>query len=152
MEPTLVATYEDFLVDITHLDHVRPTTQRAYRYELARAAADFHFAVPLDALSLADLEAWISRGQATASTIGRRTATFRRFFDWAARHEHCRRDPLIGFRPPRARQQLPRPIREAREQQALDAAIAAAAQPYRLILLILRETGMRAASCTTCGG
>jgi integrase/recombinase XerD len=39
---------------------------------------------------------------------------------------------------------LPRPIREEREQRALDAAIAAAPAPYRLILTILRETGMRA--------
>jgi site-specific recombinase XerC len=101
---------------MSHLDHLRPTTQRVYRYELARAAAESHFAVTLDALSLADLDAWISRDKATPSTIGRRTATFRRFFDWAVRHGYCMRDPSIGFRPPRARQQLPRPIRETREQ------------------------------------
>ncbi len=144
MEPTLGATYEGFLADATHLDHLRPNTLRAYRYELALAAIDGRFALALDALSLADLEAWIGRDAATPSTIGRRTATFRRFFTWAVRHGHCTRDPLIGFRPPRARQQLPRPIRAAAEQQALDAAIATAPQPYRLILIILRETGMRA--------
>jgi integrase/recombinase XerD len=127
-----------------YLDHLRPNTLRAYRYELALAAADPRFAVALDAFSLADLEAWIARDQATPRTIGRRTATFRRFFAWAIRHEHCNRDPLIGFHPPRASAQLPRPIRETREQQALDAAIAAAPRPYRLILTILRETGMRA--------
>ncbi len=38
---------------------------------------------------------------------------------------------------------LPRPIREQHEQRSLDAAIAAAPQPYRLIFTILRETGMR---------
>lgn len=144
MEPTLGTTYEGFLADATHLDHLRPNTVRAYRYELALAAADSRFALALDALSLADLETWIARDRASSSTIGRRTATFRRFFAWAIRHGYCLRDPLIGFRPPRARQHLPRPIREAREQQSLDAAIAAAPQPYRLILLILRETGMRA--------
>ena len=144
MERTLATTFEHFLADATYLDHLRPNTLRAYRYDLALAAADARFAVVLDALSLADLEAWIARDQATPRTIGRRTATFRRFFAWAMRHEHCTRDPLIGFRPPRPRTQLPRPIREAREQQVLDAAIATAPRPYRLILTILRETGMRA--------
>ena len=38
---------------------------------------------------------------------------------------------------------LPRPIRSTKERSAVDAAIAAAPQPYRLILMILRETGMR---------
>ncbi len=49
-----------------------------------------------------------------------------------------------GYPPVRARRRLPRPIREDREQRALDAAIAAAPQPYRLLVTILRETGMRA--------
>jgi integrase/recombinase XerD len=37
----------------------------------------------------------------------------------------------------------PRPIREQQEQRALDTAIGAAPQPYRLIFTVLRETGMR---------
>jgi integrase/recombinase XerD len=39
---------------------------------------------------------------------------------------------------------LPRPIREQQEQRALDAAIASAPPPYRLMFTLLRETGMRA--------
>jgi site-specific recombinase XerD len=130
MGSTLAATFESFLADALHLDHLRPHTLRAYRYELARAARDRRFAAALDTLSLADLEAWIARDGATPSTIGRRTATFRRFFAWAVRHEHCTRDPLRGFRSPRARQHLPRPICEPREQRAHDAAIAAAAHAH----------------------
>lgn len=38
---------------------------------------------------------------------------------------------------------LPRPIRQHTELELVDAAIAAAAQPYRLIFTLLRETGMR---------
>jgi integrase len=45
--------------------------------------------------------------------------------------------------PLRGRRRLPRPIREQQEQWALDAAIATAPQPYRLIFTLLRETGMR---------
>jgi len=139
-----VATYDAFLADMRHLEQLRPGTLRAYRYELAAAAASARFAVGLDALTLADLEDWIARPPANPSTVGRRAATVRRFFGWAIRHAHCARDPMAGYGSVRARRRLPRPIREAREQQALDAAIAVGREPYRLICTILRETGMRA--------
>jgi integrase/recombinase XerD len=89
------------------------------------------------------LEAWLTRLPAATSTVGRRIATFRRFFDWACRHGLCRSNPLAGRAPLRGRQRLPRPIREQYEQRVLDAAIATSPQPYRLIFLLLRETGMR---------
>src|SRR5207244_2158901 len=73
----------------------------------------------------------------------RRVATFRRFFGWAGRHAMCRRNPLADRTPVRGRRGLPRPIREQHEQRALDASIARTSQPYRLIFLLLRETGMR---------
>jgi hypothetical protein len=75
--------------------------------------------------------------------VSRRAATFRRFFAWALRHELCRRDPLAGHTGGRVRRQLPRPIRQYGERRALDAAMATAPQPYRLIFTILRETGLR---------
>jgi site-specific recombinase XerD len=84
---TLPQAYESFLADTAHLDHLRPHTLRAYRYELALAAADPRLAGDLAALSLADLEAWIARPPASPSTVGRRAATFRRFFAWAVRHD-----------------------------------------------------------------
>lgn len=143
MPTTLTTTYDAFLADATHLDQLRPHTLRAYRYELAAAATDTRLTGPLDTISLADLEAWIARAPASLSTVGRRAATFRRFFAWAVRHDLCARDPMGGYPPVRARRRLPRPIREDHEQRALDAAIAAASQPYRLIITILRETGMR---------
>ncbi len=144
MPTTLATTYDAFLADATHLDKLRPHTLRAYRYELAAAAHDARLRGPLDGISLAALEAWIARAPASPSTVGRRAATFRRFFAWAVRHDLCARDPMGGYPPVRARRRLPRPIREDREQRALDAAIAAAPQPYRLLVTILRETGMRA--------
>jgi len=141
---TLAQSYEGFLSDAAHLDQLRPHTLRAYRYELALAAADPRFVGDLAALSLADLEAWLARSPASPSTVGRRAATFRRFFAWAVRHDLCARDPLTGYTAARVRRRLPRPIREAGEQRLLDAAIAVAPPPYRLIFTLLRETGMRA--------
>ncbi len=144
MPDTLADHYERFLADAAHLARLRPRTVRAYRYELAAATADPRFAGPLDSLRLADLEAWLARPPAAPSTVGRRAATFARFFAWAIRHDYCGRDPLAGRAPTRARRSLPRPIRDAGERDALAAAIAAAPPPYRLIFTILRETGMRA--------
>jgi len=77
------------------------------------------------------------------TTLGRRVATLRRFFAWACRHGLCRSNPLAERAPLRGRRRLPQPIREQHEQRALDAAIATTPQPYRLIFLLLRETGMR---------
>jgi integrase/recombinase XerD len=136
-------TYEGFLADAQQRDHLRPHTLRAYRYELARAATEPSLAGDLDGLSLADLEQWIARDPATPSTIDRRAATFRRFFAWALRQDLCTHNPMSGYAPCKVRRRQPRPIREQREQQGLDAAMATAPPPYRLILTILRETGMR---------
>ena len=144
MAATLVACYEQFLADALHRDRLRPRTVRAYRYELAAAASDPRFRGPLDALRLADLEDWIARAPAASSTVGRRLATFRRFFAWAVRQGHCARLPLLDDVPVRRSRGLPRPIRADAERRALDAAIAAAPPPYRLLFTILRETGMRA--------
>lgn len=131
LPPTLADCYDAFLADAAHL------------YELAAAAADPRFAAPLDALHLTDLEAWLARPLAAPRTIGRRAATFARFFAWAIRHGHCARNPLAGRVPTRTRRGLLRPIRDVRERDALAAAIVAAPPPYRLICTILRETGMR---------
>jgi len=80
---------------------------------------------------------------AATSTLGRRIATFRRFFAWACRHGLCRSNPLVERTRCADDSGSLRPIREQHEQRALDAAIAKSPQPYRLIFLLLRETGMR---------
>lgn len=140
---TLATSLEPFLADLDHLERLRPHTLRAYRYELAAAAADPRFAHPLDDLQLDELEAWLVRAPAAPSTLGRRVATLRRFFAWACQHGLCRHNPLADRAPLRGRRRLPRPIREQQKERALDAAIAATPQPYRLLFLLLRETGRR---------
>ncbi len=94
MAATLATSFAAFLADLAHLERRRAHTLRAYRYELAAAAGDPRFGVPLDDLRLAELEAWIARAPAAPSTTGRRAATFHHFFAWAIRHGLCARDPL----------------------------------------------------------
>jgi integrase/recombinase XerD len=140
---TLATNFEAFLSDIAQIERLRPHTVRAYRYELAAAAADVRFRRPLDEVRLDDLEAWLARPPAATSTVARRVATLRGFFAWACRRGLCGRNPLTERAPLRGGRRLPRPIREQHEQRALDAAIGTAQQPYRLIFTLLRETGMR---------
>src|SRR5579859_6754244 len=120
-----------------------PGTVRAYGYELAAAAADVRFGRRLDDIRREDLDAWLTRTPAATSTVGRRVATFRRFFVWACRQGLCSTNPMAERSPLRGRRRLPRPIRGQQEQRTLDTAIGAAPQPYRLIFTVLRETGMR---------
>jgi integrase/recombinase XerD len=141
---TLAMCLEDFLADLGQLERLRPHTLRAYRYELAAAAADPRFERPLAEVDREELQAWLVRGKAATSTVGRRIATFRHLFAWAIRRGLCTHSPLAELAPLRGRRTLPRPIREQHEQRALDAAIASAPPPYRLIFTLLRETGMRA--------
>jgi integrase/recombinase XerD len=121
----------------------KPSTLRAYRYELAAAAEDPRFHAPLPGLTLKEVEAWLGRDRPTASTRSRRAATFNRFFKWAMQQGMCERNPLDGRTPARVDRRLPRPIQRQSDQNALDTAMRAAPPPYRLILTILRETGMR---------
>src|SRR5262252_2834831 len=96
---TLARCLEDFLADLSQLERLRPHTLRAYRYELAAAAADPRFQRPLSEFDYADLEAWLIRGKAATSTIGRRIATFRHLFAWAIRRGLCTQSPLAELAP-----------------------------------------------------
>ncbi len=143
--PTLETCLEPFLADLGHVERLRPRTLRAYRYELVAAAAEPRFQRPLLDLDQVDLEAWLVRGNAATSTVGRRIATLRHLFAWAIRRGLRTQSPLAELAPLRGRRPLPRPIGEQCEQRAVDVAIASAPSPYRLIFTLLRETGMRAA-------
>lgn len=143
MTLTLAETYPQFLDDLAHKSQLRPSTLRAYRYELAAATQDSRFQIPLQALQLNMIEEWIGRDRSAASTRSRRAATFNRFFKWAIQQGFCERNPLEGRTPSRSDRRLPRPIQRQSDQEAIDDAIRSASQPYRLIFTILRETGMR---------
>lgn len=142
MGTTLAEQRDAFLSDMQRRARLRPHTLRAYRYELTAAAATL--TAPLDALSLHDLETWVSRGNVSASTVARRTATLSRFFTWAVRHTLCLTNPFAGREPQPTQRRLPRPVPLGNDRHILERAIATAIQPYRLLFTILRETGMRA--------
>src|SRR5512145_685670 len=90
-EPRMTVTLADcmpaFLDDMTYLVRLRPHTLRAYRYELTAAARALP--VPLNQLTICDLERWIARDHVAASTVARRIATLSRFFTWAVHHQYC---------------------------------------------------------------
>jgi site-specific recombinase XerD len=143
MPPTLSSLYPHFLADLEASRQVRPATLRAYRYELAAASRAAQFQCPLERIETVALQEWLFRHPAAASTVKRRAATFNRFFVWAAEHAHCPRNPMPPSVKPLHVKRLPRPIRHALDRDQLDAAIAQSPQPYRLLLILLRETGMR---------
>ncbi|MBV9171109.1 MAG: site-specific integrase [Chloroflexi bacterium] len=82
--------------EIDQVERLRPNTVRAYRYELAAAAVDRRFRRSLDELRPDEIDDWLVRAPAATSTVGRRVATFRRFFclglpSWAVRAQStCR--------------------------------------------------------------
>ena len=78
------------------------------------------------------------------STVARRLAALRSLFGWAVREGYITTDPTLSLEAPRRTRRLPRPIRADTDRQAVERAIAAAPQPFRLALTLLRETGMRA--------
>lgn len=147
MSTTLADHVADFLGDMARVARLRPHTLRAYRYELIAAAAAL--TVPLDQLTLTALEQWVSRGAVSAATVARRTATLSRFFTWSLRHQLCTTHPLAAREAPPTRRRLPRPIPAGDERIAIDIAITTAPPPYRHILILLRETGMRAGEVLT---
>jgi integrase/recombinase XerD len=136
---TLAHQIDSFLDDAVHRLGLKHNTIRAYRYDLRRAGA--HLTDPLDVITQAQVETHL--GQQSPTSRPRRTASLRRFFAWAVRQGLCQRNPVDGLEPLRVKRRLPRPVRTISEREALEKAIAAAPQPHRLVLTLLRETGMR---------
>ena len=138
---TFATALDSFLADLQRRK-LRPNTIKSYRADLRVAAQ--HLVAPLATLGLEDIEAFLGSEQRAPATTARRAATLRRFFAWAVRQHLCERNPLVDREPQRAStRRLPRPIRSTSDLDAIDAAIAQAPQPYRLIFTIVRETGMR---------
>jgi site-specific recombinase XerD len=147
MSTTLADHVAAFLGDMARVARLRPHTLRAYRYELSAAAAAL--TTPLDQLTLAALEQWVTRGTVSAATVARRTATLSRFFTWALRHQLCTTHPFAAHEATHTRRRLPRPIPAGDERTAIDTAITTVPPPYRHILILLRETGIRAGEALT---
>jgi integrase/recombinase XerD len=131
-----------FLADMQYRRRLRPNTLRAYRADLRQAGVALPMA--LADVTVDAIDAWLADATVAPSTRNRRAASLGRFFTWAQRQGLCASNPLVFRDPTPVPRPLPNPIRSAEHRARLDAAMAKAPQPYRLILTILRETGMRA--------
>lgn len=138
---TLLELIDDFLADMKDQRDLRPNTLASYRYDL-KMAAQF-LTGPLAEVTVEQIEQLLASKTVKTSTRMRRIASLNRFFTWAMRQYPELRNPVVLLEPMKRSRQLPRPIRSTSDRTAIDTAIAAAPQPYRLILTILRETGMR---------
>jgi integrase/recombinase XerD len=140
MDTMTIAEYSNqFLTDLER--QARPNTVSAYRSDLTLVAQ--HLTGPLDQISPNDVVTVLSVGDVSAATVARRAASLKRFFTWAVQQGLCPTNPLASYRGQHHTRRLPRPIHSRRDLDALDAAVQQAPQPFRLVLTILRETGMR---------
>jgi integrase/recombinase XerD len=139
---TISNALEAFLADAQERRGLSTNTIRSYRCDLRAAAVVL--TAPLDDITTADAEAFLVARREMPGTTNRRIASLGRFFVWAMRQGYCTSNPVGLVETKREDEHLPRPIRAKGDLKALDGAIAASPQPYRLIFTILRETGMRA--------
>lgn len=116
-----------------HLAGVRrlsPATVRAYRSDLAdlaRAVDD----VPLGEVDLEHLREWLwqaTQAGLARSTLARRTAAARAFFDWARETERIENDPSLRLIAPKRGRTLPRIATADAMREVLDAAASRAAE------------------------
>lgn len=138
---TLQELVDDFLSDMKDQCNLRPNTLAAYRYDLAMAAQ--FLTGPLAEITVEHVEQFLANKVVKTTTRMRRIASLNRFFTWAIRQNPELRNPVVLLESTKRPRALPRPIRSNNDRTAIDSAIAAAPQPYRLILTVLRETGMR---------
>lgn len=139
---TIVSELEAFLADAQERRGLSANTIRSYRCDLR--AAGTVLTAPLDDITMAAVETFLVARHEMPGTTNRRIASLGRFFVWAMRQGYCGTNPIALIETKREDAHLPRPIRTKDDLKALDVAIAAGPQPYRLIFTLLRETGMRA--------
>jgi len=115
-----------------HLAEVRrlsPATVRAYRSDLRDLAVAIGDQVPLRGIDLEHLREWLwvatKRGDAR-STVARRTAAVRGFFDWALEAGLVASDPSLRLQAPKRGRTLPKVATARAMSDVLDAARATA--------------------------
>ncbi len=137
---TIANCLELFLADLSR--KLRSNSFSAYRSDLRLAAAHF-VNIPVDKITLAQLEVFLKQSNLTWATVNRRVSSLKRFFKWTLKNQLCSTNPLDHFEARRTTRRLPRPVGSQADLELIDQAIARSEQPYRLFFSILRETGMR---------
>lgn len=138
---TISGEMESFLSDIQVEQGLSSNTITSYRCDLRTAAAAI--TQPLETIVLADIKAFLESRNEQPGTTNRRIASLGRFFRWAVERGYILYNPVDGIGGRYHAEHRPQPIVSETERRALDNAIAATPQPYRLIFTLLREVGVR---------
>lgn len=139
---TIASELDAFLADAEHRRGLSKNTVSSYRCDLIAAACAI--TTELVHVTTTEIEVFLMTREEKPRTTNRRIASLRRFFHWAIRAGYCARNPVELVEAKRSDVLLPKPIRSADDLKAIDATISITPQPYRLIMTLLRETGMRA--------
>ncbi|NNJ10895.1 tyrosine-type recombinase/integrase [Chloroflexales bacterium ZM16-3] len=138
---TIASEMESFLSDIQLEQGLSSNTITSYRCDLRMVAGAVD--KPLEAISTLDIQEFLDSRNEQPGTKNRRIASLGRFFRWAVARSYCLYNPLDQIGGRYHSEHRPRPIVSESERRALDAAIIASPQPYRLIFTLLREIGVR---------
>lgn len=138
---TIASELEQFLSDVQREHGLSHNTITSYRCDLRTAAAALP--MPLEEISTADIKAFLASRNEQPGTTNRRIASLGRFFRWAMSRGYVTSNPVERVGARHHAEHRPQPIASEAERRALDAAINACPQPYRLIFTLLREIGVR---------
>jgi integrase/recombinase XerD len=138
---TIAGEMEAFLKDIQVEQGLSGNTITSYRCDLRTAAGVVD--KPLETVTICDIQSFLDSRSEQPGTTNRRIASLGRFFRWAVSRGYCLYNPIEQIGGRYHAEHRPQPIVSEAERRALDSAIAACSQPYRLIFTLLREIGVR---------
>lgn len=138
---TIISELEQFLADLKQEDGLSENTITSYRCDLRTAGTVLN--KDLTAITASDIQHFLASRKEQPGTTNRRIASLGRFFRWAFARGYVTHNPVEQINSRTPTEHHPQPIANETELRALDQAIAAAPQPYRLIFTLLREIGIR---------
>ncbi len=138
---TILGELEHFLRDIAQEDGLSDNTITSYRCDLRAAGAALNR--ELNEITTADIQQFLAGRREQPGTTNRRIASLGRFFRWAQARGYVADNPVDQINGRFPTEHRPQPIASEHDLRALEQAIAAAPQPYRLIFTLLREIGIR---------
>lgn len=137
--PTLATTLDVFLTAL-HTQRRTAATQHAYRADLQHASTVL--TAPLTELTATQLRDYLEQGAGAQASKVRALAALRSFFAWAVAQGYLVTNPVAAVTLAPVPRSAPTVI-PADDLAALDQAIDAEDQPYRFVLTVVRETGMK---------
>jgi site-specific recombinase XerD len=115
-------------------------TFKAYRADLTRFVA--LMPSEMEAITVAQIEAYLGAGGVGEATSRRRHACLRSFYQWLIAQEELQVNPMERLKLGKTPEREPRPLRDEVVQQVLSA-IPPAHTRDRALFTLLYETGMR---------